>query len=384
MNLREIKLSVFVKLIAVATIVILLLTQTPVWQYVSSGLRPILTAFVIAYLLDYFVRFFERKLKLHRALAIFLSISLFISMVSLLGVVVIPNIIDAVSSLIKSISSINMNMDVDFSFIQSIDFENVYLKQLQQSIIDTVAPILQRLTNITGTVFLTIVSEIQKITSGLISFIMAFVIGIYMLAEKKDLMARIKRTTYAYFNDRQVHWIFYVGNLSNKIFKDFVIGKLIDSTIIGFLSYFVFHYFGFQYAVLIALIVGVTNMIPYFGPFIGAIPAAVITLIANPSQPIDVVYMLLLIFIIQQLDGLVIGPFILGDSVGVTAFWIIVSVTVGGATFGLLGMFLGVPLCMLIKTLLEEDVARKLDAKGYDGLEVENLKTRFIWGKAKH
>ena len=168
MNLREIKLSVFAKLVAIATIVILLLTQTPVWQYVSSGLKPILTAFVIAYLLDYFVRFFERRIKLHRALAIFLSITLFISMVSLLGVVVIPSIIDAVSSLIKSISSINMDMDVDFSFIQSIDFENVYLKQLQQSIIDTVAPILQKLTNITGTVFLMIVSEIQKITSGLI------------------------------------------------------------------------------------------------------------------------------------------------------------------------------------------------------------------------
>lgn len=119
-------------------------------------------------------------------------------------------------------------------------------------------------------------------------------------------------------------------------------------------------------------------MIPYFGPFIGAVPAAVITLIANTSDPIQVLYMLLLILIIQQLDGLVIGPFILGDSVGVSAFWIIIAVSVGGATFGLIGMFLGVPTVVLVKTLLEEDVQRKLASKGYDGLEEKNIRNRKL------
>ena len=117
-------------------------------------------------------------------------------------------------------------------------------------------------------------------------------------------------------------------------------------------------------------------MIPYFGPFIGAVPAAIITLIANPTDPVQMLYMLLLIFIIQQLDGLVIGPFILGDSAGVSAFWIIVAVTVGGAAFGIIGMFLGVPVCVLIKTLIEEDVQRRLEHKGYPSLESENLKIK--------
>lgn len=378
MNLRDIKLTTFVKFMTLATIIVLFLSQTPVWQYVVSGIKPLVIAFVIAYIVDYSVRFFESKIKLPRALAIFLSFILFISVIALIGIVVVPNIIDAVSSLIKTISEINVNMDVDFSFIQQIDFDNVYLQQFQQSLIDTIAPVLQRLTNITGSVVLLIVTEIQKITSGVISFILALVIAIYMLAEKKDLSARIRRFIYAYFNDRQVHWIFYISELSNRIFKDFVIGKFIDSTIIGFLSYFIFRYFGFQYAVLIALIVGITNMIPYFGPFIGAIPAAVITLIANPTQPIEMVYMLFLIFLIQQLDGLVIGPLILGDSVGVSAFWIITAVTIGGATFGIIGMFLGVPVVVLIKTLIEEDVERKLDAKGYFALGQEHIKKKRL------
>ncbi len=378
MNLRDIKLTTFVKFMTLATIIVLFLSQTPVWQYVVSGIKPLVIAFVIAYIVDYSVRFFESKIKLPRAFAIFLSFILFISVIALIGIVVVPNIIDAVSSLIKTISEINVNMDVDFSFIQQIDFDNVYLQQFQQSLIDTIAPVLQRLTNITGSVVLLIVTEIQKITSGVISFILALVIAIYMLAEKKDLSARIRRFIYAYFNDRQVHWIFYISELSNRIFKDFVIGKFIDSTIIGFLSYFIFRYFGFQYAVLIALIVGITNMIPYFGPFIGAIPAAVITLIANPTQPIEMVYMLFLIFLIQQLDGLVIGPLILGDSVGVSAFWIITAVTIGGATFGIIGMFLGVPVVVLIKTLIEEDVERKLDAKEYFALGQEHIKKKRL------
>ncbi|HAS72915.1 MAG TPA: hypothetical protein DCS67_02080 [Clostridiales bacterium UBA8960] len=380
MNLRDVKFTVFAKYMAIATIIVLFLSQTPVWQYLKSGLRPLIIAFIIAYILDYSVRFFESKLRLPRSIAILMSFLIFIGLIGMLGVVVVPSIIEAVSSLIKTISAVNFDMDVDFSFIQQIDFDNIYLQQFQQSVIDTIAPILQRLTNITGSAVLLIVTEIQKITSGVISFILALVIAIYMLAEKKDLSARIRRFVFAYCTDRQVHWVFYVANLSNRIFKDFVIGKLIDSTIIGFLSYFIFQYFNFQYAVLIALIVGITNMIPYFGPFIGAVPAAIITLIATPSNPVNVIYMIFLIFLIQQLDGLLIGPLILGDSVGVSAFWIITAVTIGGATFGILGMFLGVPVFVLLKTLIEEDVERKLEAKGYPAFEKENLKLK----KTKH
>ncbi|GAB6109159.1 AI-2E family transporter [Fusibacter bizertensis] len=374
MNLKDIKITSFSKLIIIATILILILTKTALWKYASAAIAPILLALIIAYIMDYLVRFIEKRAKLPRMFSIFITVIIFLTFITILGFVIFPNIIDAVSSLIKAIGAIDMTNAVDFSFLKKIDFNNVYLKQLQQTIIDTLTPMLQKLTNITGTAVLIIVTQLQQITSGLISFMISLVIALYMLAEKNDLIARIKRLLHAYFNDKQVQWVIYISKKSDMIFKDFVIGKLIDSTIIGFLSYFVFIFFGFEYSVVIALIVGITNMIPYFGPFIGAIPAGVITLIANPTHPIEVVYILLLILIIQQLDGLVIGPFILGDSVGVSAFWIIVAVTIGGASFGILGMFLGVPVCVLIKTLIEEDIERKLAAKGYDGLEEQNLK----------
>ncbi|MDH8676555.1 AI-2E family transporter [Fusibacter bizertensis] len=376
MNLRDIKITSFSKLIIVATVLILILTKTALWKYIAAALAPILMAFILAYIMDYVVRFLEKRVKLSRMISILITVVLFIALLTLLGFVIFPNIVEAVASLIKAIGAIDMTKAVDFSFLNQIDFNNIYLKQLQQTIVDTLTPMLQKLTNFTGTAVMIIVNQLQQITSGLISFLISFVIALYMLAEKNDLIARIKRLLYAYFNDKQVQWVFYISRMSDMIFKDFVIGKLIDSTIIGLLSYFIFVSFGFEYSVVIALIVGITNMIPYFGPFIGAIPAGIITLIANPTHPIDVVYILLLILIIQQLDGLVIGPFILGDSVGVSAFWIIVAVTIGGASFGILGMFLGVPVCVLIKTLIEEDIERKLAAKGYDGLEEQNLRFR--------
>ena len=117
-------------------------------------------------------------------------------------------------------------------------------------------------------------------------------------------------------------------------------------------------------------------MIPYFGPFIGAVPSVIITFIGNPTTIMPVIWVLVIILAIQQLDGWIIGPIILGDSVGVSAFWIIVAVTVGGATFGVAGMFLGVPVCVLIKTLIENDVDRKLEAKGFKEFEMASIKSK--------
>ena len=152
-----------------------------------------------------------------------------------------------------------------------------------------------------------------------------------------------------------------------------MVGKLIDSTIIGLLCYLFLYLFAVPFALIISIVIGITNMIPYFGPFIGAVPAILITLINSTEQTILV---LVIIIILQQFDGLILGPIILGDRVGVSAFWIIVSVTVGGYLFGVLGMFLGVPVVVLVMTILEEEVQRRLNEKNMGRLEIERLKVR--------
>ena len=372
MNFKDINLYFYARLIAIGAIVILFLTKTPIWNMVAQGIKPVVYAFIIAYILDYCVRYFEKRFKLNRILSIIITFTIFSSIIVLFGALVVPRVVETVTILINSIGNVDINLDDIFSQ----DFNNMYLNEIQKSIVNALTPMLQKLTNATGSAVLLLVNEIQKITSGLISFIVALIISVYMLAEKNDLVARLKRLIFAYFDDQHSNWIMSTSKKAHYIFKDFVVGKLLDSFIIGVLSFVVLSVFNFEFKLLIAIIIGITNMIPYFGPFLGAIPATIITYIGAPNTPVDVLWMLLIILIIQQLDGWVIGPLILGDSVGVSAFWIILAVTIGGATFGVLGMFLGVPVLVLIKTLLEDDIQKKLYVKGYEGLEENNIRMK--------
>lgn len=365
MNIKALAISA-----AVVTLVYMFITQTSVWSVIGSGLAPIIYAIVIAYMLDYGVRLFENRFKFKRWLGVLLTLILFFALIAIGGLIVIPRIIEAIASLINTVAEIKF----DFEWINQITFENQYLTELQSTLIDALKPFIQNVTNITANVVKVIISELQRFTSGIINFLVALIIAIYMLGEKKELLARVKRIIYAYSSEPIAQKIYEIAHLSNRIFMNFFVGKLLDSTIIGFLSFFIFKTFGFDYALLIAVIIGITNMIPYFGPFIGAVPAAIITLVATPTEPLNVLWMLLIIFIIQQLDGWVIGPMILSDSVGVSAFWIVIAVTAGGAAFGLVGMFLGVPACVLFKTLLEVDVEERLAKKGLVDFEKDNIK----------
>ena len=154
---------------------------------------------------------------------------------------------------------------------------------------------------------------------------------------------------------------FDLGRRIHKVFSGFIIGKLVDSLIIGVLCYIGALILRFPYPALVATVVGVTNVIPFFGPFIGAIPCAFLILLVDPLKCL---YFILFIFGLQQLDGNVIGPKILGDSTGLSAFWVIFAITVFGSLLGVVGMFIGVPLFAVIYSLISEFVTSRLEQKG--------------------
>ncbi len=368
--MKALNLKWLTKASFIVAIVFVLVTRSNVWSVLMNGITPILYALVVAYMLDYVVKALENRFKLKRGVSIAITLILFAMTIALIGLIIVPKIVDATASLITTVSNIRIDMTV----LDKLSFDNPYLTEIQQMLMDALNPFIQKVTNFTGTALLVIVGELQRVTTGVISFMVSLIIAIYMLAEKRDLLARIKRTVFAYFKDETAERIYYIGNLADDIFKNFFVGKLLDSFIIGVLSFVILKVAGFEYNMLIAVIIGITNMIPYFGPFIGAVPSAIITFVATPTEPWNVFWILIIILIIQQLDGWVIGPMILSDSVGVSAFWIVIAVTAGGAAFGLLGMFLGVPVCVLAKTLIEDDVEQKLDEKGYSSFERQNLK----------
>nr|MCR4798648.1 AI-2E family transporter [Lachnospiraceae bacterium] len=215
---------------------------------------------------------------------------------------------------------------------------------------------------------------------GIGKFIVNIIIGIfvsvYVLMEKEKFKGQVKKLIYGVFSPHHGNTIMEVLRKANDIFFGFIIGKIIDSFIIGIICYVVMCLIGMPYAVLTSVIIGVTNIIPVFGPYIGAIPTVIIIFLTDPWMGI---YFLIFVLILQQIDGNLIGPKILGDSTGISSFWVVLAIVVGGSLFGFMGMLLGVPTMALIyyiigrmsnfllrKRQLPEDTDRYLDLDHVD------------------
>ena len=196
-----------------------------------------------------------------------------------------------------------------------------------------------------------------SIISGIVNTLIAIMVSVYMLLDKPKLINNIKRAIYAVFPEAKADRILIVSSECNKIFGNFIIGKMIDSIIIGFLCWVIMMIIGIPYALVISVIVGITNMIPYFGPFIGAIPGILLLLIVDFTYA---VIFAVIIVVLQQFDGLYLGPKILGESTGLRPIWIIFAITVGGSVAGVAGMFLGVPVTAVIAYLLSTAMEKKL------------------------
>lgn len=207
----------------------------------------------------------------------------------------------------------------------------------------------------------TLTTSVVAVVSGVINVLVGFVASIYLLWSKKTFLAQIKKLVVAVCRPSTADHLFEIGRYSNRIFNGFVIGKIIDSAIIGVLCYIGMSILKLPYPALVATIIGVTNIIPFFGPFIGAIPSALLILLVNPLQAF---YFIIFIIVLQQIDGNVIGPKILGNTVGISGFWVLASITVATGLFGFAGMILGVPVFAIIYMILSDAVNSALRKKG--------------------
>lgn len=354
-------------------ILMLIFTGILIYLFISnSGMRhetinvfkPVLVAFALAYLLDNIVTWYERTLRLKRGQSVLITCLILLLVGIYATAIGIPSLINSTRSLVNNFSKGNIN----FYFLEKffINLDNDYIVAINQFFRESLEEILMKVGQSTGS----ILKELLSWTSSIFNTIISLVIAIYMLLDKHDLLARLKRLVYAYATKEQGDEVVRISRKANEIFSGFLIGKIIDSAIIGFLTFGILAVLQVPYYSLIGLIIGVTNMIPYFGPFIGAIPAILITLIHSPAQAL---WVAIVIILIQQFDGLILGPLILGDKVGVGPFWIITAVTLGGSIYGVVGMFLGVPVLVLGKTLLEELVDIRLKDKHMEDLEIDKL-----------
>lgn len=368
--------------ICLSIVFYLVLTKMPSLQAGISKLMgvlmPIIIGSVMAYLLipvynglyRTFMRWLPRA-RLSRETSDSLSKGLSTALsLLLLIIVVVGLLLMAGPQVLQSI------MDVARSVPSNVDKFSVWMTKLLKDYPEILSVATEGLDNfetsllgiITDYVMPSVNTLITGITVGVInalSFMFDIIIGlivcIYVLNSKATFAAQGKKLVYSMFDTGYANAVIDDARSIHKIFSGFISGKLLDSLIIGMITFVALSIMNMPYTVMISVIVGVTNIIPFFGPFIGAIPSAVIIF---TESPIKSLYFVIYIIIIQQIDGNIIGPKILGNSTGLPSFWVLFSILVGGGLFGFAGMLLGVPVFATICMFISEGVERALRKRG--------------------
>lgn len=324
-------------------------------------LQPILIGLGIGYLMNPIMMFFESillkladrkhlKKKLNhliRTVSSILSVLVFIMVIAMLLSMVIPEVSANVSHLVDTlpaqINSFIVHMrDWEFGNQEITSFIETYLESAVDFFDDWLKNSLLPQTK----------EYVETFTSGVINVLVAFknivvglIVSIYVMCEKENFEGQTKKIIFALFPPRAANQVIQLFHTTNDIFGGFIKGKLLDSLIIGILCYIVLSIIKMPYTLLVSVIVGVTNIIPFFGPFIGAIPSAFLILLVDPMYAL---YFVIFIIILQQVDGNIIGPKILGDSTGLSSFWVMFAILVGSGLFGVMGMLLGCPVFAVI------------------------------------
>lgn len=219
--------------------------------------------------------------------------------------------------------------------------------------------LLPQLNNLIMTI-INISSSVYSIFMKFWNLIIGFIISIYILSGKELFAAQAKKTAYAFLSTETANRLISNMRFANKTFGGFFVGKIADSIIIGLICFIGTSLLGTPFCVLISVIIGVTNIIPFFGPFLGAIPSLLLILFVNPLQAL---YFLIFVIILQQIDGNIIGPKILGNSTGLSSFWVIFAITLFGGIWGIIGMIVGVPIFAIIFAFMKSLIELKLTNK---------------------
>ena len=362
-------------------------------------LRPIFMGAVIAFLLlpvhrtilKFLMAMTTEKRKADRRnvsflnfVAIILSLLLALFLIYLLLAMVIPQVYESIVGLVQSIPDY---IEVVQGWLQTFFEDNPEIQAAVMSVYNSAAASLEQWLNadilpnlesvsttfqwVRTTIWPNFTGVMAGVSGVLLGFLVlvkdlliAVIVSVYLLARKDTFAAQSKKIVYSLFPTDIADLLVDEVRNAYKIMSGFINGKLVDSLIIGAICFVCCSLFKFPYPALVATIVGVTNIIPFFGPFIGAVPCGLLIFLVSPLQA---VYFAIFIVVLQQFDGNILGPKILGDSTGLSAIWVLVSIIVGGGLFGFPGMILGVPTFAVLYDMVRQWVNKRLAAKGIDG-----------------
>lgn len=357
---------------------------------IMNILAPVIYGLAIAYILNPIVKFWEKKIysllckkykntgknkRIARSLGILIALAMAIAVLFVLFYLVIPELISTISSLVLSIPQQLKEFE---RYLSSFTDSNSQFSSITQAVLtsltDWFANWLKNdlLTQVTG-----ITTGIFNVVNVLIDIILGVIISVYVLSSKEGFTSKSKMIIYAFFPTDKANAILEVARKSNEIFSGFISGKLIDSLIIGLLCFVGVSILDMPYVILVSVIVGVTNVIPFFGPYIGAIPSTFLILLVDPMKAL---YFVIFILVLQQVDGNIIGPKILGEFTGLSSFWVVFAILLGGGLFGFAGMLLGVPVFAVIYYIFGQIIESLLKQKNLPTEDEEYTDLHHIEG----
>lgn len=357
--------NIFIILSYTALLVLGVIYFESIFQYLGELLniiQPFIIGFILAFIFNIPMKLFEKKLaiqnkKKRRVVSAILSVLLILLVLLLVVMVVVPQVIENVRTLIDNLPSIFAQAEKWLNYVfeeirlspDLLDKINEFQTRFAQTFISTLtawAP--------------NIASGVSHITTSVINIFMGFVMAIYMIFSKDKLIRQVKKFAHALFNDQHYQYISEVVKLTGTTFENFLAGQLTESIIIGVLCYIGCMILDIPYASIAAIVIGFTNIIPYFGPIIGAVISSVLILFVSPVKAL-----IFLVFstLLQQFESNLIYPHVVGNSVGLSALWVLFAVSVGGGLFGIPGMVFGLPTFSVIYELLRRWTNYRLEVK---------------------
>ena len=302
----------------------------------------------------------------------------FLIVVGLL-LILIPTLVNGIQALINNITHYIINVD---AWVASLTDESPFLLRMLArgytaikewfngvyggSVESALIKILEYIQSGYQDLFSTATSVLSSIFSAVVGIFVALVSAFNILYNRKRFGHQARMIVHSAFKPKVAEWLIREAKTADRKFTDFFVGKLLDSVIVGVILFITLLIVGIPNAGLIAIFMAFCNMIPFFGPFIGAIPSALLVFMSDPTHPINILYFLIIVLVIQQLDGNILDPYIVGDNIGLSSFWVLFAVIVFGDLFGFVGMLVGVPIFAILYDLIQQLVTWGLHRQGQE------------------
>lgn len=340
---------------------------------IGSILSPIFYGIAIAYLLDPICKSVQKRLmpllkkkakgeKIAKGLSITIGMAIGIALIAVLIGMIVPGLMESITTIIEEMPKqvenfIHWLQQTTHGDTQAMETFSAVIAKATDAVEDWLKT---DLVSTMGNVVTAVTTGVIDAVMFVFNFLVGFVVAVYVLVDKQKFLGQSKKLVYTVFKPKTADTVIDTARHGHKIFGGFLYGKILDSAIVGVITFIVLTILKTPYALLVSVIIGVTNIIPFFGPFIGAIPSAILILLAEPIQGL---YFIIFIIVMQQVDGNIIGPKILGNTTGISEFWVTFALLLFGGIFGFLGMIVGVPLFAVVYYVAVLLINKQLEKK---------------------